>query len=66
MTTNPFKELEPDDACPPRLKKQIMSDIDLIKNALTIVELYVGDLFGVVSALATLPSDSADSLKPNP
>ena len=50
-TPNPFKELEPDDVCPPHLKAELVSEIDLIRNAITIIELYVGDLFGLASVL---------------
>lgn len=48
---NPFKELEPDDQCPPHLKTELVSEIDLIRNAITVIELYIGDLFGLASAL---------------
>lgn len=50
-TPNPFKELEPDDVCPPHLKAELVSEIDLIRNAITIIDLYVGDLFGLASVL---------------
>ncbi|SFD11045.1 hypothetical protein SAMN05216167_103349 [Spirosoma endophyticum] len=50
-TANPFKELEPDDICPPHLKAELISEIDLIRNAITIIDLYVGDLFGLASVL---------------
>jgi hypothetical protein len=63
--TNPFKEMEPDAACPPHIKTEIVSEIDMIRNALTVVELYVGDLFGVASVLANPPSASTDSLETN-
>lgn len=65
MATNPFKEMEPDAACPPHLKTELVLEIDLIRNALTIVELYVGDLFGVASVLANPPSAEPDSLETN-
>ena len=52
-TQNPFKELEPDDSCPPHLKSELVSEIDLIRNAITVIELYVGDLFGLASALVS-------------
>lgn len=48
---NPFKLIEPDANCPPHLREQIVSEIDLIRNALTVVELYTGDLFGAISAM---------------
>lgn len=52
-TQNPFKELESDATCPPHLKSELVSEIDLIRNVITIVELYIGDLFGMASALAS-------------
>lgn len=48
--SNPFKQLEPDGFCPPNLKEEIVSEIDLIRNSLTIVEVYVDQLFGVFLA----------------
>lgn len=48
---NPFKQLEPDAECPEHLKTEIVSEIDLIRNLGTILELYVGDLLGVASVL---------------
>lgn len=51
MIENVFKQLESDDSCPAHLKTEIISEIDLIRNALQVVELYAGDLFGVLSAL---------------
>ena len=48
---NPFKLIEPEGECPPHLKEQIISESDLIRNALTIIELYSGDLFGSISAM---------------
>ncbi|MBO0950476.1 hypothetical protein [Fibrella forsythiae] len=50
---NPFKLIEPEVNCPPHLKEQIVSEIDLIRNALKVVELYSGDLFGSISAMLT-------------
>ncbi|MGA0556902.1 hypothetical protein ACO2Q8_09650 [Larkinella sp. VNQ87] len=57
---NVFKEIELPDACPPNVKEELISEIDLIRNSLTVVEVYVDDFFGVVSALLTalqLPGD---------
>ncbi len=53
---NAFKLIEPEDHCPPHLKEQIVSELDLIRNALAVVELYSGDLFGSISAMLTLQS----------
>lgn len=55
---NPFKLIEPTGDCPPHLKEQIVSEIDLIRNALKIVELYSGDLFGSISAMLSPTSVS--------
>ncbi|UFH54951.1 hypothetical protein [Spirosoma sp. KNUC1025] len=48
---NPFKDLESDEICPPNLKNELISEIDLIRNAATVIELYIGDLFGLASVL---------------
>lgn len=50
---NPFKQLEPDAVCPPHLKTELVSEIDLIRNTVTVIDLYIGDLFGILSALIT-------------
>ena len=52
-TPNPFLELESDAECPPHLKAEIISEIDLIRDIATVLELYIGDLFGVASVLAS-------------
>lgn len=51
-TQNPFKQLEPDATCPEHLKTELISEIDIIRNLGTILEIYVGDLLGVASVLA--------------
>lgn len=58
--SNPFKELEPDAICPPHLKTELVSEIDLIRNAITVVELYVGDLFGLASVLVNPNQATSD------
>ncbi len=64
---NPFKAIEPDAVCPPHLKVELISEIDLIRNVLQVVELYSGDLIatllGHVSGVAdnTQPPTSPDS-----
>lgn len=45
--------MEPDGFCPPGLKNEIVSEIDLIRNSLTVVEVYVDQLFGVFLASLT-------------
>lgn len=63
-TPNPFRELESDATCPPHLKTELVSEIDLIRNVITVIDLYIGDLFGVASALVSLPRQTPDN--PNP
>lgn len=57
---NPFKEIEPDAVCPPHLKTELVAEIDLIRNAIKVIELYVGDLFGLASALVNLNQVTPD------
>ncbi|GAB3705371.1 hypothetical protein GCM10027592_37780 [Spirosoma flavus] len=52
---NPFKLIEPTDPCPPRLKREIVSEIDLIRNAITVIDVFIGDLFSTASTLANPP-----------
>ena len=60
---NPFKELEPDVTCPPHLKEELVSEITLIRNVMTVIDLYIGDLFNVAFALTdTLQTSSFQSL----
>ena len=63
-TSNPFKELESNDVCPPHLKTELVSEIDLIRNAITVIELYVGDLFDMASALVGQPYVTSDKTNP--
>ncbi|GAB3985749.1 hypothetical protein GCM10028807_01680 [Spirosoma daeguense] len=60
---NPFKLLESDASCPPELKKQLVSEIDLIRNVITVIDLYVGDLFGVASVLGNASPNPPDNKK---
>jgi hypothetical protein len=53
--SNPFKNLESEATCPPHLKNELVSEIDLIRNVITIIEVYIGDLFGLASVLASPP-----------
>ena len=50
-TPNPFKEFESDAVCPPHLKDELVSEIDLIRNAITLIDVYIGDLFDLAAAL---------------
>lgn len=56
-----FKEIEPTDLCPPHIKKELISEIDSIRNGLQIVELYVGDFLSLISSLLTLPVNPPSS-----
>ncbi|MFC5411283.1 hypothetical protein ACFPMF_18320 [Larkinella bovis] len=51
---NVFKEIELPDACPPNVKDELVSEIDLIRNSLSVVGVYVDDLVGVASALVSV------------
>ncbi|QDK82939.1 hypothetical protein EXU85_31765 [Spirosoma sp. KCTC 42546] len=62
--TNPFKQLESDAVCPPNLKTELVSEIDLIRNAITIVDLYIGDLLDLASALMNPPYVTSDNTNP--
>ena len=55
--------MEPDVSCPPHLKGEIVSEIDLIRNSLTIVKLYVDEFFGVFLVLTNPPA--SDPLNPD-
>ena len=48
---NPFKQLESDAVCPPHLKDELVSEIDIIRNTLSVVELYTGDFFEALSVM---------------
>jgi hypothetical protein len=43
---NPFKVYESDATAPEGLKKAITSEVDIIRNAGEMLDLYVGNLFG--------------------
>lgn len=60
-TPNPFKQLEPDAVCPPHLKAELVSEIDLIRNTVTVIDLYIGDLLGIVSVLITSSQTASDT-----
>lgn len=49
-TNNPFKQIEPTDHCPPGIQTELVSEIDLIRNSLTVVEVYAHDIFSVFVA----------------
>ena len=51
MIENTFKQIEPEDECPSHLKNDLISEIEVIRNALQVIELYASDLFRVLSVL---------------
>lgn len=56
--TNPFKLIEPIDNCPAHLKTELLSEIDLIRNVLSVVEVYAYDIFTIFTiALGSLAPD---------
>ena len=59
---NPFKQLESDATCPANLKEELISEIDLIRNVTTVIDLYIGDLFNLAAVLVNPPqSDNSSS-----
>lgn len=64
--TNPFKKMEPDASCPPNLKGEITSEIDLIRNSLQVVEVYAYDIFTVFTVFLNglIPDDSTNPKPP--
>ncbi|GAB3246255.1 hypothetical protein GCM10027347_00990 [Larkinella harenae] len=61
---NVFKEIELPDTCPPHVQEELVSEIDLIRNSLSVVELYVDDLLNVASTLFSIIDLPARSSKP--
>lgn len=55
--------MESDAQCPPQLKTEIVSEIDLIRNSLQVVEFYAYDIF---SAFTTLLSGLAPNDEQHP
>ena len=62
--TNPFKLIEPTDKCPAHLKTELLSEIDLIRNVLNVVEIYAYDIFTIFTI--TLGSLAPDDLTNTP
>ncbi|WP_040006496.1 hypothetical protein [Fibrisoma limi] len=58
--TNPFKALEPDASCPPYLKQEVISEIDMIRNSLQVVEVYAYDIFAAFTVFVCelLPNEN--------
>ena len=55
---NPFKYIDPNRQVPKRLKKALVSEIDTIRNASNIIQLFVGDFINAL--IAHLPSGEAN------
>lgn len=47
---NPFKLIEPNGQVPEHLKKALVSEIDTIRNASALVELFVGNFVNAITA----------------
>lgn len=58
---NPFLAMESDANCPPELKSELVAEIDLIRNVIAVVDLYIGDFFSSVLVLADPPIFHSDS-----
>lgn len=58
---NPFLAMEPDASCPPELKAELVAEIGLIRNVMTVLEIYVGDFFNSALVLADPPILNSDS-----
>ena len=58
--TNPFKALEPDASCPAYLKQEVVSEIDMIRNSLQVVEVYAYDIFAAFTVFVSelLPNEN--------
>lgn len=63
MSNNPFKVLESEAQVPEELKKALVSEIDTIRNASTLIELFVGNFINTF--MKSLGSDSVDNSKPS-
>lgn len=56
MSDNPLKDLEPDAQVPAYLKRALVSEIDLIRDAMQIVELFTDGLLS--TAIRCLPDNT--------
>ncbi len=63
MSNNPFKVLESEAQVPEELKKALVSEIDTIRNASTLIELFVGNFINTF--MKSLASDSMDERNPS-
>lgn len=58
---NPFKLLETDAQVPKHLKKALISEIDTIRNASTLVELFVGNFVNTITASFSTGNEKQES-----
>jgi hypothetical protein len=58
---NPFKLIESNGQVPEHLKKALVSEIDTIRNAFTLIELFVGNF---INALTASLSNGTEHKKP--
>lgn len=58
-----FKEIEPDDICPPHIQVELVSEIDTIRNSLRVVQVFAGDFFGVMASLFMSDTESYTNQK---
>ncbi|WP_266362659.1 hypothetical protein [Tellurirhabdus rosea] len=61
LSKNPFAELEADAVCPPNVREELLSEIDFIRNSLTVVEVCTGDFMGAVVLFLELVQNRIDS-----
>jgi hypothetical protein len=58
---NPFKAIEPQASSPEGLKKAISSEVDIIRNAGTVAELFVGHFFNSLASAFGTSSPSSNN-----
>lgn len=54
---NVFKEIEPDDKVPEYLKKALVSEIDVIRDTMSIVTLFTSHFFDATLMAFSAPGD---------
>lgn len=58
---NPFKLIETDAQVPKYLKKALISEIDTIRNASSLVELFVGNFVNVITSSFSTGNEKTES-----
>ena len=51
--SNPFLQIDSEESVPEGLKKSLTSEIDIIRNSIEIVRLYVDFFFPAIGAIAS-------------